>query len=119
MSKMSIKLNLTQLKHAVTKTSTGVEIICIPIDSNHLYKSDKGNLYLDLIAWPLKTPTKEQSHLVKQSYPKSVLDAMTDEQKKEIPIIGNVKTWDDFAGGESAPVAAAELQGGTMPDLAF
>jgi hypothetical protein len=121
MNQMSIKLNLTTLKHGIITTPKGQECIVIPIVDNNLYKSEVGNIYLDLIAWPLKTVQKDQTHLVKQSLPKTVREGMTAEKLKEMPIIGNLKTWDEAGHTESAPtqtVAAADAQAAAN-DLPF
>lgn len=89
------KLNLATLKHVVfeQKGQSGmVKGIFIPIEANHLFLSEKGAVYLDLVAFPLNDPKEWGDHLVKQSLPKAVREAMTPEQQKETPIMGNLDT---------------------------
>jgi hypothetical protein len=96
MSNLNIKLNLQNLKCAVRteKSASGlVECIIIPIEQNYLFKGEKG-IYLDLTAFELKEPKEKKTHLIKQQLPKEVFKAMTDEQKKGTPILGDVTTWE-------------------------
>jgi len=105
MNNISIKINLRQLRHTVKqmtkKDGSKVECLIIPIETNHLFKGEKG-VYLDLTAFPLKEAREgsKDTHLVKQTLPKEVYSAMTEEQKKETPIFGNAILW---SGGEAAP----------------
>lgn len=97
MSNISAKINLTQLKSVITKRkgkAGEVEGIFIPIEANHLFKSDKGNVYLDLNAFELREKKEDgDTHLIKQSLPKEVYQSLSDDEKKELPIIGNLKVW--------------------------
>jgi len=95
MSKISTKINLTQLKHAVKsmKAKSGmVDCLIIPIDSNHLVKGEKG-IYLDLIGFELKERRDNQTHLVKQSLPKDVYEKMSEQERNDTPIIGSHIVW--------------------------
>ena len=113
MSNISIKINLALLK-AVRRTEKGqlgpVECLILPIKNNHLYEGKDGALYLDMTAFELKTKKEGQkdTHLVKQQLPADVFKAMTDEQKKSTPILGNCIVWEGERGpnssaGETAP----------------
>jgi hypothetical protein len=96
MNNVSIKLNLASLQHALMKSEkTGKPLLVIPIEENNLFKSEKGNIYLDLIAFPVKNPTEDQTHVVKQSLSKAVREKMTEEEQKSQPIIGNLKIWSE------------------------
>ena len=108
------KLNLAALNHQIAKFNSKsskepIECIVIPIEKNNLFKSDKGNVYLDLVAFKLKEPTKDedgavqQTHLVKQSLPKTVREKMTDEEKNSQPIIGSLNVYSGGAFTESKP----------------
>lgn len=98
MGNISGKLNLRQLISVMTTMqgrngeTTG---IFIPIDANHLYRGEKGAIYLDISAFEIKErkPDKKDTHIVKQSLPKEIRDAMTDEQKKAMPTLGNIIVW--------------------------
>ena len=111
MSNLSIKLNLQNL-HCVCRFEKGaagpVECLIIPLEKNHLFKGEKG-IYLDLSAFELKEKKENKTHLIKQQLPKDVFKAMTDEQKKATPILGDVTTWDHV---EVDPVSSGE----TLPE---
>ncbi len=101
MANISVKLNLAGLKHAVKKmkgqTSDEIECLVIPIDLNKLYRGEKG-LYLDLTLIEIKdrskqAPDQKDTHLVKQSFSKDYYDSLTEEQRKEFPILGNAILW--------------------------
>lgn len=64
--------------------------LCIPIDEAHLYEGEKG-VYLNLNMWATKDSKYGDSHYLTLNLPKEVRDAMTEEQKKSLPILGNVK----------------------------
>lgn len=64
--------------------------LCIPIEDAHLYEGEKG-VYLNLNMWVSKDSKYGDSHYLTQNLSKEVRDAMTDEQKKSQPILGNVK----------------------------
>ena len=101
MNNVSIKLNLASLKHALMKSEkTGKPLLVIPVEENNLFKSEKGNIYLDLIAFPVKSPNEDQTHVVKQSLPKDMREKMSKDEQKALPIIGNLKIWSE--GGDHA-----------------
>ncbi len=102
------------------KSASGdIECLIIPIDQNHLVKGEKG-IYLDMQAYELKEKKadRKDTHLIKQGFAKEVFDAMTDEEKKATPILGNLVVW---GYQEPAPVNVeiVETQPGTDDDLPF
>jgi hypothetical protein len=125
MSNISVKINLRQLKSAIRTmkgTSGDVECVIIPIAQNHLVKGEKG-IYLDLVGFELKEKKadRKDTHIVKQSLPKEVFETMTDEQKKETPILGNMIVW-GFQEPAPVNVELAEISDpteGTSDDLPF
>ena len=98
------KLNLAALaSHKIVEFPQGkeknapkIKCIVIPIEKNHLFLSDKGNVFLDLVAFDLKTPQTDkdgavtQTHIVKQSLPKDVREKMTKEEQMAMPILGGL-----------------------------
>ena len=64
--------------------------LCIQIEEAHLFEGEKG-VYLNMNMWVSKNSQYGDSHYLTQNLPKEVRDAMTEEQKKAIPILGNVK----------------------------
>jgi predicted ATP-grasp superfamily ATP-dependent carboligase len=120
MSNISGKLNLMQLKAAIRKMNGAngpIDCIVIPIEANHLFRGEQG-VYLDLIAFESKTKNEKikDTHLVKQSLQKEVLEAMSDEEKKSQPIIGNLRVWGEYQ--ESAPQSDMTV-GDEKDDLPF
>ena len=109
MSNIGGKLDLTQLIHVKTKkkNKAGEEIDCIviPVQTNNLFQGEKGNVYIDLIAFPLKEAKDYATHLVKQSLPKDVREKMSKEDQNAMPILGNLKVMD--GAQSSAPNTAA------------
>jgi hypothetical protein len=100
---LKLKINFCGLKHVVRKEKrkdgSEVECLIIPIEQNHLFKGEKGGLYLDMTAIESTTPPKEgfkDTHFIKQSLPKEVYEKMTDEEKKATPILGNLFPWSSF-----------------------
>ncbi|MCF8218735.1 MAG: hypothetical protein K9J21_07110 [Bacteroidales bacterium] len=86
-----------------------VEGIFIPIDKNELKRSTKegyDNVYLDIVAFPLNQPQKNeagnltQTHLVKQSLDKERREQMTEEERNNQPIIGNLIDFEKHGGGQ-------------------
>jgi hypothetical protein len=112
MSRISGKLNLLQL-NAVRKVITGqlgpVECLVIPIEKNKLFVGEKG-IYLDLIAFEIdpakRNAESKDTHLVKQSFSKEVREAMSEDELKSMPIIGNFQVWTGQV--ESDPVSSTE-----------
>ena len=120
MSNFSGKLNLLKLKNSAVvsiKGRTGEKkCVIIPIEYNHLFVSaDEKNkakgVYMDFIAWENKTPLKSgDTHGLKQSLPKEVLDKMSDDDKKAMPFIGNMKPYEYEAKNASEVVEAPQVQ---------
>jgi len=95
------KINLAGLQHVIqTKKGKSGDVKClvIPIEQNHLFHSDNsGAVYLDIIAFEMKEAKDYGTHIVKQSLPKDVREAMSEEDKKKQPILGNLLI--DGSGG--------------------
>lgn len=96
MANLNIKLNLQNLICACRyeKGAAGpVECLIIPLEKNHLFKGEKG-VYLDLTGFELKEKKENKTHLLKQTLPKDVFKAMTEEQRYATPILGDVSVWE-------------------------
>ena len=93
MANFSIRLDLQKVPGAFLTKIKGKnetkECLCIPIEDAKLFVGTKGT-YLDLAAIEVKEPKYEQTHLIKRSLPKDVYDAMSEEERKEQPIVGNM-----------------------------
>ena len=122
MSNISVKINLRQLKSTVRvmKGASGdIECLVIPINVNHLVKGEKG-IYLDLMGFEIKEKKadRKDTHLVKQSMPKEVYEVMTEAQKKEAPILGNMIVW-GYQEAEPVEYSVDELPDIPGDDLPF
>ena len=99
--------------HAIRKMITGadgpVECIVIPIQKNKLFVGEKG-VYLDLIAFEItnKKSESKDTHLLKQSFSKEVREAMSEQELKDLPILGGLQVWDGQA--EAEPVSTMAVQ---------
>lgn len=109
---ITFKINLLQYKAAVmkVKNKAGVPVDCvvIPIDQNDLFRGEKG-IYADFVAFEIKEKKgdSKDTHLVKQSFGKEILEGLTEEQRKALPIFGGLRLWDERAEKDS--VSSAEV----------
>lgn len=93
-----IRLNLLALKGAGVarvKGKSGMEVPClvVPIQMANLYLGEKG-CYLNLNAWENRDGVTGQygdTHGIKQSIPKERLEKMTEEERKALPFLGNMR----------------------------
>ncbi len=93
MSNITMSVNLARLKKtAVTnlqgKSGEVKRCLVIPIDENDLHVDEYG-VTLNLIAFP-NDKKESQSHLIKQNLKEEKRKAMTEEEKRAIPILGNI-----------------------------
>lgn len=94
------KIDLMKFKNAFAaniKGKTAIKkCVCIPIDDNYLYVGEKG-VYVDLICREISEDKRKETttHIIAPSIPKEVYDAMTDEQKKSLPILGNLSEFQE------------------------
>ena len=101
---ITVKLNLRQLSHALMTTPKGAKVIVIPITENNLFEGEKG-IYLDMVGFEVKNaePGKD-THIIKQSFSKEKLEAMPEDVRKALPILGNARVSSSQAQhGEPAP----------------
>lgn len=101
---ISIKINALKFKGAATKdfpnkSGEAITYLMIPVKKNHFYVSEKG-IYIDVTAHEFKGTGKD-THIIKQKLPADITSAMSEEEKKALPIIGNAIDWDKG----NAPVA--------------
>ena len=109
-------LNLFATRKMMKAQSGEIECLIIPIVKNQLFVGEKG-IYLDLIAFEVKDKKEgKDTHLIKQSFSKEVREAMSDEELKAVPILGNLRISDGFQ--EKEPVSSTEVQG-EIDDLPF
>lgn len=85
----NVKLNLSKLRRVKYLQKDDDLYICIPMKANQIFNGQKG-MYLELTAFELKNRQFNESHLVKLSVPSKVLKELSDEQKRELPIVGSL-----------------------------
>lgn len=103
MPNYNLKLDLSKLKNACIKNlkakSGEVKCLIIPIDDNNLFVSEKtGSIYLDCTCTELQAPKYEQTHFIKRRYTKEQFYQLDQEERKNIPILGNLspqKEWNN------------------------
>lgn len=108
-------LALTKLRNRIievkNKNKQSVTGLFIPIDDNHLVKGKNGALYLPIRVITHNEADKYGQHgFVAQTVDSETWKQASDEQKdayKMLPILGNIKDFDAFAGDLS----------GTMEDI--
>jgi len=109
-------LNLFAQKKMMAGKVGEVECLIIPIEKNKLFVGEKG-VYLDIVAFEIKEPKEGQSsHLVKQSFSKEDREKMTEEQLKNVPILGNLNV--NYKPAEPEPVSSTDTLG-AEDDLPF
>ena len=125
------KINLAALSsHKIAEfpvkgSDKKIKCIVLPIEKNNLFLSDKGNVYIDIVAFELKTLTLDkdgavtQTHIVKQSLPKKVRDAMSKDEQMNQPIIGSMaivsSTGFEKPAEEDSSFSASADDGGDLP----
>lgn len=87
------KINLRALKNAAVaqlKCKSGMkQCLVIPIDDANLYLTEKA-CYLDVSVFEMREVRDEATHLVKQQFTKARYDAMSEDERRAAPIIGNM-----------------------------
>lgn len=95
MANFGIKIDLLKIKGAFMKNVQGrtqtKRCIIIPVDDDPgIYLGEKG-CYLSMVAVELQNPKYEDTHMVKSDIPKDVRELLTEEQRRELPILGNMR----------------------------
>lgn len=108
-----IQINLLRLQGAFVTNLRGAtgekRCLCIPIDDARLFLGEKG-CYLDATAWEMKAPgNRGATHYIKQRFSAEVTRALSAEERRALPIIGDLYPRPDYgdAAPGPAPVAPA------------
>lgn len=122
MSHFSVKLDLSKLNHVVRelpkKGGGTTKVIILDGPSNHLFFSDKGSVYLDLVAFENKEIKFDNTHSIKQSLSKEIRDKMTEDQIKSMPFLGNMKPIGGSSNNQANQTTGApDTSFGEMPDF--
>ena len=94
MGNFSIKEDLLKLKGAFITNFKGrtetKRCLVIPVDDSGLYVGEKG-VYLNLTAIEMENPQYKETHCIKQSLDKEIYEALSEEQRQSLPIIGGMR----------------------------
>lgn len=119
MGHYAIKVDLKKLEGAFTGSIKGVNCVIIPVDANHIFCSDKGSAYLDLVGIELKQEGKfGGTHLVKRSLTKMERDALNG-QNDNLAILGDMKPIGGKGGSQTAAPAPVDVEVSDGEDLPF
>ena len=108
----NIKIDLTAFAGAGKINLSGKngqlkKCLVIPIEENYLFEGEKG-IYADFIAWEMRERKENgATHLIKQSLPKDARDRMSEEEKRALPIFGDLR---------DAMTEKREMETYSMPD---
>lgn len=110
MANYNIRLNLAKFNKTTIMDIQGksgkVKCVVIPIEENGIYISDKtGNIFLDVSAYEQREIYYGQTHAIKQKVGGDKWRNMTQEERKAIPICGNM-----------TPIEVANGNGGNYQD---
>jgi hypothetical protein len=100
------KLNLAKLEHVIREFPSAaggkMECIVIPIEKNSLFKTEKGNVFLDIAVFEtvLEKRKGDDTHMVSQSFPKEKREAMK-ASGVYAPILGNLRDWSQEGGAST------------------
>lgn len=95
MANYTIKLDLSKLNKVATTEIQGrtgkVKCVVIPIEDNGVFVSDRtGSIYLDFTAYERQQESYGQTHIIKPRVGGDRWKAMSDEERKNIPICGSL-----------------------------
>jgi hypothetical protein len=79
--------------------SSSKRCLCIPLSEGSLYEGKKG-IYLSMTAYEARVKNFGETHYIKERLTKEQYEAMSEEQRKNIPISGQMNPLDH--GAESA-----------------
>lgn len=87
-SSLSISLDLSKLGQVKDGK------VIIPLDSNCIVMGKGGeNAYLGLTAYEAKNQKGNQTHIIKPNISKDAYSQMSEEQRKNVPIVGGLVDW--------------------------
>lgn len=120
MSRFKLKINLLKLQGAFVTTIKGKtetkRCVIIPINDAHLFAGEKG-IYLNMQALEFPNGGKYgDSHMIKQEFQRGVYQAMSDDDKKKLAILGSMKAFqNDNPTSVSEQIDIAEQESGDLP----
>ena len=119
----SIKIDMLKLNGAFMRNMTGrtatKRCIIIPVDDNpSMYLGEKG-CYLSMSAFDTPGSQYGNTHMVKPDIPKEIREQMTEEQKRGIPVLGNMRPMQGSSMQVQGNVSMDAPEGQPQDDLPF
>jgi hypothetical protein len=95
MSNYGIRIDLLKLKGAFMRNLKGStatkRCLIIPVDDcESIFLGEKG-CYLNMTGIEMENPQYNDTHCIKGDIPKEKREQMTDEQRKNVPILGGMR----------------------------
>lgn len=88
---LNVKINLQKIEGANILTGkTGKNYLAIPLDDNKQLFCGKSGIYFDLLAIPTPNSPFGKDYCLRPQINKEAFEQMTEEQRKLIPIVGDV-----------------------------
>lgn len=113
MSNYSIRLDLLRLQGAFTRNLKGKtatkRCLIIPIDDNPgMFLGEKG-CYLNAVAYETQNNQYGDTHMVKPDLPKEVRERMTEDERRNQPILGNMRPMQPQGGTVNGTMQASDF----------
>lgn len=103
MANYKVKLDLAKLCNAQVVDVQGRKCVVIPVDDNGIFLSQRGSIYLDLVARENAEPKYGQTHYIKRNVSKKTFAEMTNEARDSVKnIVGNLAPF-EFENNNTAP----------------
>lgn len=111
MSSYAIKVDLKKLQHTGLVNVKGRKCVLISVDDNaEIFVGEKG-IYLNITAIEMKQASQfGDTHFLKGNRDKEAFEKLTEEERKALPIIGNMRPLERRVAEQPAvPIADADL----------
>lgn len=108
MANFQLKINLSRLNGAFVTPLRGKTAeklcLCIPIEDAQLFQG-QSSVYLDLNLWERRDGVGKygDTHYAKQRFSKAYLDSLSDDQRRALPFIGDMRPRPDYGNLGEAP----------------
>lgn len=95
MGNFKVKLDFSKLCGVQVVDVQGRKCVVIPVNDNSIFLSQKGGIYLDLLAKENAEPKYGQTHFIKRSVSKKAFAELSQESKDNLKnILGNLSPFE-------------------------
>ena len=125
MANYRIKIDLLKLKGAFVHDLQGKaatkRCVIIPVDADGVFLGEKG-CYLNTVAFEMREPRFNDTHFVKADISKERREAMTEDERNAVPILGGLhaieaqRAQEEAAAPNTGVATAAVPQTGEQVD---